>query len=93
MTAIMSVSTIKTIHDRAYQVLVDCLRKARQDAQLTQTELAERLRTDQSYVSRYESAERRLDVIELRAICREFGRGLAEFITDFERELKRKGLS
>lgn len=84
---------VKTIHDQAYRVLVDCLRTARQDAGLTQSELASRLHADQSYVSRYESAERRLDVIELRTICREFKITLSQFLDDFERDLKRRGIS
>ena len=48
-------------HQRLGQLLVE----ARQAAGLTQAELAARLRRPQSYVSKYESGERRLDVIEL----------------------------
>lgn len=83
----------KTIHDKSYQVLVDCLRKARQDAGVTQTDLASLLDIDQSYISRYERSERRLDVIELRAICQALGLDLLEFIASFEKELKRRGMS
>ena len=83
---------VKTIHDEAYRVLVECLRTARQEGNLTQTSLAERLGTDQSYVSKYERAERRLDVIEVRAVCRALGLDFCEFMAAFERKLKRRGL-
>jgi transcriptional regulator with XRE-family HTH domain len=83
----------KTIHDEAYQVLVERLRDARQQAHVTQTELAESLGTDQSYVSKYERAERRLDVIEVRAVCRALRVDFCGFIAAIERELKSRGLS
>lgn len=89
----MSESRVKTIHEEAYQVLVECLRRARQTAGVTQAELATRLGTDQSYVSKYERSERRLDVLELRAICRELGIGFVGFVKQFEHELGQRGLS
>jgi len=46
------------------------LRQARKDAGLTQVKLAERLRKPQSYVSKYESGERRLDVLELLEVLK-----------------------
>ncbi len=84
---------IKSIHDDAYQVFVDCLRSARLQAHLTQVELASRLGTDQSYVSKYERAERRLDLIELRGLCHQLDISLCDFISGFEQELKRRGLT
>jgi transcriptional regulator with XRE-family HTH domain len=84
---------MKTIHDDAYQVLVDCLRVARQAANVTQVDLATQLGTDQSYVSKYERSERRLDVIEVRAICIALGVTFPDFIVSFEKALKKKGLA
>lgn len=83
----------KTIHDTAYQVLVDCLRAARQHANVTQIDLADRLNSDQSYVSKYERAERRLDVIELRSICRALGLDFPQFVLEFEQKLTAQGIS
>ncbi|MDG9927911.1 MULTISPECIES: helix-turn-helix transcriptional regulator [unclassified Pseudomonas] len=62
---------MKTIHSEPYQALLTLLIQARQDAQLTQQQLARQLERPQSYVSKYERGERRLDVIELLRICRE----------------------
>ena len=82
----------KSIHDAAYQVLIECLRSARQKASVTQVDLAARLGVDQSYVSKYERCERRLDAIELRAVCRALGIELGKFIQSFERELRERKL-
>ncbi len=45
------------------------LRELRSNNGLTQAEVATRLGKPQSYVSKYESGERRLDVAELMAVC------------------------
>jgi len=55
------------------EALQIALRNARVDAGLTQTELARRLRRPQSFVSKYENGERRLDVIDLQEVCRAIG--------------------
>jgi transcriptional regulator with XRE-family HTH domain len=93
MASVILNALMKTIHDDAYQILIDCLREARQAASITQTALAKKLRSDQSYVSKYERAERRLDVIEVRAICVALGVTFRDFIVSFEKALKKKGLS
>ena len=73
-----------------YQVIGDLLRWVRKDLQLTQTELARRLRRPQSYVSKYEIGERRLDVLELRLVCRALGFSLQTFCRRFEARLSRR---
>jgi len=60
----------------------------RLDAGLRQADLAERLRKPQSFVSRYESGERRLDVLELWQICAVLGVSLAEFVRRLEGDPK-----
>lgn len=60
----------------------------RQQAHLTQREVATRLDHHQAFVSRSETGERRIDVIELRAICRALGVPLREFIDFLENELE-----
>jgi transcriptional regulator with XRE-family HTH domain len=48
-------------------------------AGLTQTEAARRLGKPQSYVSKCESGERRVDVVELKALARIYGVPLKYF--------------
>ena len=57
----------------AYENLRRLLTQARLDAELTQAQVATRLNRPQSFVSKYESGERQLDVIEFLAICRAIG--------------------
>ena len=45
----------------------------RQEAGLTQVQLAERLDIPQTWISNYERGERKLDVLELRQICKAAG--------------------
>lgn len=59
-----------SIYSDPYQRLLALLFEARKDAKLTQTQLSERLGKPQSFVSKYERGERRLDVIEFLAVCK-----------------------
>ncbi len=63
----------KTLHSEGQVALVAALIRARKDAGLSQTELAERLRCHQSFVARIESGQRRIDVPELIILCRALG--------------------
>nr|WP_165442014.1 helix-turn-helix transcriptional regulator [Pseudomonas syringae] len=53
--------------------MLDLLLEARNAAGMTQKELAVRLGRPQSFVSKTENAERRLDVIEFMDVCRGHG--------------------
>ena len=75
----------KSIWEPRYQQLRNDLKKLRESASLTQVELAERLDKPQSYISKYESGERRLDLVEIEALCRACGTTLSAFVQDFER--------
>lgn len=83
---------MSSIHAEPYKVLLSCVRAARRSADVTQAELGKRLGVDQSFVSKYERGERRLDVVELRAICAALEIELVDFIAAFEVKLKQKGL-
>lgn len=56
----------------------DLLRQARVDAGLTQVELAAKLGKPQSYVSKAELGERRLDFLETLDYCAACGKDVAE---------------
>lgn len=51
--------------------LIRLLRKIRKERNITQEELSERLGKHRTFVTKYESGDRRLDVFELQAICTE----------------------
>jgi DNA-binding transcriptional regulator YiaG len=67
-------------HTPAYKRLTRALRQARERAGLTQGEVAARLGTYASFVSKCESGERRLDVLELAAFCRLYKVDLVTFL-------------
>lgn len=64
--------------------LLTLLRQIRLDAGLRQVDLAKRLGQPQSFVSKYESGERRLDLLELKRICDAVGISLSKFVRMFE---------
>ena len=64
---------MKSIHQPEYKHLLLALIKARKDAGITQQELAETLGKPQSYVSKFETGERRLDIIEFLAVTDAIG--------------------
>ncbi|MEX8511012.1 MAG: helix-turn-helix domain-containing protein [Leptothrix ochracea] len=59
--------------------------QARVSGNLTQTEVANRIGKPQSFVSKYESGERRLDVLELIRICRVLGISASEIVDQLEK--------
>ncbi len=61
---------MKTLSSPLYRQFLVLMREARDKAGLSQVELAARLGRPQSFVSKYESGERRLDVAEFIEICR-----------------------
>lgn len=68
--------SLYTIQQQRLQIL---LRQIRLDAGLRQADLALRIGEPQSFVSKYEIGERRLDILEIRAICEAVGITLQEF--------------
>lgn len=60
----------KTLRSRGHRALIEILVASRQQAGLTQRDLAARLKRPNSFVGRIESGERRIDVIEFIEIAR-----------------------
>jgi len=73
----------------ASRFLREILREKRISAQLKQADLAKRLGQYQSFVSKYESGERRLDVFELRAACEALGTTVEQILIDVDRRQRR----
>jgi len=73
--------------DSELEKLQQLLKRIRQEKEIRQVELAERLGVPQSFISKYESGDRRLDILELRQICNIVGISLEEFIRKLEDSL------
>jgi transcriptional regulator with XRE-family HTH domain len=78
----------KSLFSESYRKFLGQLRAARKNAGVTQVELAKRLRETQSFVSKCERGERRIDVIELRAFCQAIGISFTDFTRRLDRRLK-----
>ena len=65
----------------------ELLVEARKDADLTQAELSLRLNRPQSFVSKYERGERRLDVVEFGEVARALGIDPVNFLARLYREI------
>jgi transcriptional regulator with XRE-family HTH domain len=79
----------KSIHSARYRVFLKVLRESRRGAGLSQEQVAERIGETQTFVSKCERGERRIDVIELGAFCRAFGISLKQFVSALERAMSR----
>jgi transcriptional regulator with XRE-family HTH domain len=77
----------KSIYSAEQQRLQQLLRQIREDAGVTQFELATKLDRPQSFVSKYESGERRLDILELRGVCKTLKIPFLDFVRRLERVL------
>lgn len=82
-------SMTKSIWTPGHDWLCRLLRQIREDAGLTQEVVAERLQKPQSFVSKYEAGDRRLDIVELRGVCRVLGVSLSEVVERFEKGLSK----
>lgn len=71
---------MRSPHTPAYRAMCARLVKAREAAGLTQRDAAKALGVPQSRLSRIESGERRLDVIELMALAKLYRRRIGYFV-------------
>ena len=72
----------------AYKKFRELMVDARKSAGLTQAELSQRLDRPQSFVSKYERGERRLDVVEFGEVARGLGADPVRLLARFYRMVK-----
>ena len=71
-----------SVYSHEYKEFLEKLKKARQEAGLTQLQAAEAVGRPQSFISKCESGERRVDIIELAFFSRLYSKPLTYFIAD-----------
>jgi transcriptional regulator with XRE-family HTH domain len=64
---------VRSLHTKPYQAFIAVMVLARREANITQHELARRIKKPQSFISKYERLERRLDVPEFIFVARALG--------------------
>jgi transcriptional regulator with XRE-family HTH domain len=74
----------RSLNSEEYNIFLKTLYRLRIGAGLKQIDIAEKLGVPQSYISKIENGERRIDIIELRRIVKVLGVSLVEFIQEFE---------
>ena len=72
----------KGIYSEDHKHIVEQLKRARQEAGLDQKKVAKLLGKTQSYVSKIESGQRRVDIVQLKEFARIYKRGLDYFIKE-----------
>ena len=75
---------LKSVFTGEYEIFLQQLIEARKAARLTQQDMANRLHRPQSFVSKYERGERRLDVVEFVTICRALNIDPCDIIREIE---------
>jgi transcriptional regulator with XRE-family HTH domain len=73
---------LRSVYTTEYHAFLRRLRAARKEAGLSQVDVAKAMRRPQSWVSRCESGERRVDVIELQSFARLYKRPILYFVPD-----------
>lgn len=70
----------KTIFTKDHKYLVEQLKKARQEIDMDQKKVAELLGKTQSYISKIESGQRRIDVVQLKKLAKIYKKDITFFI-------------
>jgi len=70
----------KTIFTKEHKLLIKKLKKARMEAALNQNKVAKLLNKTQSYVSKVESGQRRVDIIQLKEFTKIYNKNINYFL-------------
>lgn len=80
----------KSIHSHLYHQVIGRLRSKREIKGVIQSQLADLLDVNQAFVSKVETCDRRLDIIELHHICQVLGISFVDFIQEVDKDILRK---
>lgn len=72
----------KSIFSGDHKYLIDQLKRAREEVGLDQTEVAKKLEKTQSYISKIESGQRRIDLIQLKEFAKIYKKKLNFFLKE-----------
>ncbi len=70
----------KSIYSKEYKNVIERLKTVRLDAGLKQEDVAAKLKKPQSYISKIERGERRIDVAELKKLSEIYKKPVSYFI-------------
>ncbi|MBI2448151.1 helix-turn-helix transcriptional regulator [Candidatus Microgenomates bacterium] len=70
----------KSVYSKDYKEIIERLKTTRIEAGLAQQDVADKLNKPQSYISKIESGERRLDVAEIKKFATIYKKDVSFFI-------------
>ncbi len=74
----------KSLSSAKQKTFLKLLREVREKAGLRQIDVANRLNQPQSFISKYESGERRLDLLELELVCEACDTDISQFVNRYK---------
>lgn len=77
----------KSTHSKLYHRIIARLRAKREGKGLSQYQLSQILKVQQSYVSKIETCERRLDILELMNICEALDLSFIDFVREIDEDI------
>lgn len=70
----------RTIRTKEYAIFIERMKKARLEAGLKQIDVAKKVKRPQSYISRVESGEYRLDILEVKRFAKLYRKSIDYFL-------------
>lgn len=78
----------KSLYKKENEIFVQLLIEFRNKKGLLQTDLAKKLNVHQSFISKIETGQRRVDIVELKEICKQLNIKLSDFCKSFEKKIE-----
>jgi len=70
----------RTIQTKEYAIFIERMKRARLESGLKQIEVAKKMKRPQSYISRVESGEYRLDILEVKNFAKLYRKSVDYFL-------------